>query len=222
EGPSTKPGFRNPVHFYGRGVGKCITGGVFYNPALRQFPGEYVGKYFFMDYEDHWIRTLDPDAPKSAAIFATGFPRPVDLALAPDGSLYVLDRNAWVKDQKFEPGTGSLWRIRYEPGSAKAAGPASRPRPPARAALGVPTNPDRLPGRLSELGLFRPVDPPQPVPGLLPYEVNVSQWADGASKRRWMALPEGARIGFRPTGEWAMPAGSVLVEELSRERRLET
>jgi glucose/arabinose dehydrogenase len=218
EGPSTKPGFRNPIHFYGRGVGKCITGGVFYNPALNQFPAEYVGKYFFMDYEDHWIKTLDPDVPKNATTFATGFPRPVDLALAPDGSLYVLDRNAWVKDQKFEPGTGSLWRIRYEPGSAKAAGPVSRPRPPAKAALGISTNPDRLPNKLSELGLFRP----EPVPGLIPYDVNVSQWADGASKRRWFALPDGTKIGFRPTGEWAMPAGTVLVEELSRDRKIET
>jgi len=52
--------------------------------------------------------------------------------------------------------------------------------------------------------------------------VNVSQWADGASKHRWLALPEGSKIGFRPTGEWAMPPGTVLVEELSRERRLET
>jgi glucose/arabinose dehydrogenase len=218
EGPSPKPGFRNPIHFYGRGVGKCITGGVFYNPPLNQFPADYVGKYFFMDFEDHWIKRLDPDAPKSAVTFATGFKRAVDLALAPDGSLYVLDRNAWVKDAKFEGGTGFLWRIRYEPGSAKAAGPVARPKPPAKAALGLSTNPDRLPARLSGLGLFRP----EPVAGLVPYDVNVSQWVDGASKRRWLALPDGTRIGFRPTGEWTLPAGTVAVEELSRERRIET
>lgn len=225
EGPSTNPAFRNPIHFYGRGVGKCITGGLFYNPALHQFPAKYVGKYFFSDFEDHWIKVLDPDAPKSAGPFASGFKRPVDLALAPDGSLFVLNRNAWVKDAKFESQTGSLWRIRYEPGAPKAAGAVAartRPRPPEKAALGITTNPDRLPSRLSELGLFRPLDPPVPVPGLVPYEVNVSQWVDGASKRRWIALPDRSRIGFRPTGEWSFPAGTVAVEELSRERRLET
>jgi glucose/arabinose dehydrogenase len=225
EGPSTNAAFRNPIHFYGRGVGKCITGGVFYNPARNQFPPEYSGKYFFSDFEDHWIKVLDPDRPKSSLPFATQLRRPVDLALAPDGSLYVLDRNAWVKDAKFEPGTGSLWRILFDPGAPGASGgpqATARPKPPASAALGITMNPDRLPSRLSELGLFRTLTPPEPVPSLIPYEVNVSQWADGALKRRWMALPEGRRIGFRPTGEWTLPPGSVLIEELSRERRLET
>jgi glucose/arabinose dehydrogenase len=224
EGPSTNPAFRNPLHFYGRGVGKCITGGVFYNPDRSPFPAEYVSKYFFMDYEDHWIKTLDPERPKTASSFASGFRRAVDVAVAPDGALLVLERNAWVKDAKFEPQTGSLWRIRYEPGAAKprAAESSGRGAAKAPAALGVPTNPDRLPPRLSELGLFRTLAPPEPAPGLLPYDVNVSQWTDGASKRRWLALPEGRRIGFRPTGEWSFPAGAVFVEELSRERRLET
>jgi glucose/arabinose dehydrogenase len=224
EGPSTNPKFRNPVHFYGHGVGKCITGGVFYSPDRSSFPAEYTGKYFFMDYEDHWIKTLDPDHPKIATPFATRFRRPVDLAVAPDGTLWVLERNAWVKDAKFEPGTGSLWRIRYDPETAKTSGGKGEKRValPSKAALGVPTNPDRLPGRLSELGLFRSLQPPDPAPGLLPYEVNISQWADGAIKRRWMALVPGSRIGFRATGEWTFPAGVVLVEELSRERRLET
>jgi uncharacterized repeat protein (TIGR03806 family) len=80
---------------------------------VREFPAEYVGKYFFADYMDNWIRVLDPDDPKSIRVFATGLSAPVDLKVAPDGSLYCLNRLAWVKDEKFKPRTGSLIRISY-------------------------------------------------------------------------------------------------------------
>ncbi len=43
--------------------------------------------------------------------FATGLRRPVDLRFATDGSLYVLLRDAWVIDNLFKGGTGTLLRI---------------------------------------------------------------------------------------------------------------
>ncbi len=56
---------------------------------------------------------LDPDHPREGldVDFATGLNRPVDLAFAPDGGLYVLVRDAWVIDDKFRPHTGSLIKI---------------------------------------------------------------------------------------------------------------
>jgi len=48
-----------------------------------------------------------------ASPFATGLTRPVDLAFAPGGGLYVLLRDAWVIDDKFRPHTGSLHLIQY-------------------------------------------------------------------------------------------------------------
>ena len=80
------------------------------------FPAKYQGQYFFMDFVQGWIKILDPDHPKSAKPFATGLSRPVDLAFAPDGSLFVLLRDAWVIDDKFEPHTGSLLKIRHASG----------------------------------------------------------------------------------------------------------
>jgi glucose/arabinose dehydrogenase len=68
-----------------------------------------------MDFVQGWIRSLDPHSPQRpipTAVFATGLSRPVDLAFGADGSLYVLLRDAWVKDAQFKPGTGSLARIR--------------------------------------------------------------------------------------------------------------
>ena len=76
------------------------------------------GKYFFMDFVKGWIKVLDPDHPDQVETFANGLTRPVDLKFAPDGSLYVLQRDAWVIDANFRPGTGSLLQIRAQPESA--------------------------------------------------------------------------------------------------------
>jgi uncharacterized repeat protein (TIGR03806 family) len=88
---------------------------------VRQFPGSYLGKYFFADYMDNWIRVLDPADPKAVTIFATGLTAPVDLKVGPDGSLYCLNRKEWVKDDKFHSNTGSLVRISYAVHGAKSA-----------------------------------------------------------------------------------------------------
>src|SRR5262249_38711435 len=116
EGPTTNPKHRGPVYFYDHKTGRSITGGTFYNPAAVQFPKRYVGKYFFMDFMDHWVRVLDPDHPESAEGVATGLAGPVDIATAPDGSLYYLNRKEWVKDERFQKGTGALHRITYGTG----------------------------------------------------------------------------------------------------------
>jgi uncharacterized repeat protein (TIGR03806 family) len=121
EGMSADPRYRNPIHAYDHGVGRCISGGTFYNPPHEQFPKEFVGKYFFADFMDNWIRTLDPERPKDVRLFATGLVGPVDMQVAPDGSLYYLNRNAWVKDDKFKPNTGSLHRISYTANSENPA-----------------------------------------------------------------------------------------------------
>jgi putative heme-binding domain-containing protein len=113
-GPTPDPRFRGPIHWYPTA---SIAGGAFCpRKALATgFPTEYRGKYFFMDFIKGWIRVLDPDAPAHpVAPFAERLARPVDLAFASDGSLYVLVRDAWVRDRNFQPGTGILYRVVYE------------------------------------------------------------------------------------------------------------
>jgi len=109
EGPSIDLHFRPPIHFY---PVASISGGAFCpgGPAVN-FPAKYHGRYFFADFVKGWIKVLDPDHPDQVATFATGFARPVDLKFSPDGSLYVLLRDAWVKDRNFRPRTGSLQQI---------------------------------------------------------------------------------------------------------------
>ncbi|MBI4607050.1 MAG: PQQ-dependent sugar dehydrogenase [Planctomycetes bacterium] len=78
--------------------------------------------------------------------------------------------------------------------------------------LNVPFEPEGLPRRLSETGVFRSVASLSPSPGVVPYDVAVPFWSDGAHKRRWIALPGAERIGFEERGEWRFPAGTVFVK----------
>ena len=229
EGPSAREDLRGPLHAYERSVGKSITGGVFYRPAARQLPAGYEGKYFFADFEACWIRVLDPREPASAPVFARGLARPVDLAVAPDGSLLCLERNAWVKDAEFRGGTGLLRRFRS---AASRVEPARAETVETLPGLAIPARPDDLPRLLSSTGIFRSLETLEAVPGFVPYDVNSPLWSDGAQKRRWIALPARTRIGFRAEGEWAFPRGTVLVKHFEqppagpagggRARRLET
>jgi glucose/arabinose dehydrogenase len=103
EGPTQDPRFVSPLYAYNQANGGCaIVGGAFYNPGVEQFPGSYVGTYFFADLCSGWIRNLNPSSPATAANFASGVPNPVDLAVDLDGSLYYLAR-----------GNGSLNRVRF-------------------------------------------------------------------------------------------------------------
>ena len=110
EGATSDSRFRGPIHTY---PVASVAGGAFCPKGKGAgFPTQYQGKYFFMDFVHGWIKVLDPDHPSKLETFASGLTRPCDLAFAPDGSLYVLLRDAWVIDDKFRPHTGSLVRIR--------------------------------------------------------------------------------------------------------------
>ncbi|MGH7134856.1 MAG: PQQ-dependent sugar dehydrogenase [Pirellulales bacterium] len=105
-GPTDDTRFRAPIHSYPQA---SIAGGDFAPP---DWPKEFRGRYFFADFVHGWIKTLDPDRPSDVSTFATGVRRPVDLRFAADGSLLILLRNAWVIDDKFQAGTGTLLRVK--------------------------------------------------------------------------------------------------------------
>lgn len=111
-GPTDVPGFVPPQHVYPEA---SISGGDFLSELSRHqgqhWPSSLKNKYFFADFVHGWVKWIDPDAPAKSHEFAYGLRRPVDVRFGPDGALYVLLRNAWVIDNKFEGGTGSLMRI---------------------------------------------------------------------------------------------------------------
>ena len=78
--------------------------------------------------------------------------------------------------------------------------------------LHMPQNADgKMPALLSQTGVFKDTRNLAPSDGLIPYDLVVSFWSDGASKQRWMSLPK-EKIGFAPTGDWTFPAGTVFVK----------
>jgi uncharacterized repeat protein (TIGR03806 family) len=114
-------------------------------------------------------------------------------------------------------------------------------RSPAPAYYNMPStyNLGSMPALLSQTGVFTNTPAMATDPGLIPYNVIVPLWSDGAAKTRWFTVPNNGtpyspseQIGFAPTGEWTFPAGSVFVKHFALQtdysnsnaplRRLET
>lgn len=78
--------------------------------------------------------------------------------------------------------------------------------------LNMPETVDgKIPVLLSQTGVFRDVRNLTASDGLIPYELIVPFWSDGARKSRWVAIPQG-QVHYSPTGEWAFPNGTVFVK----------
>jgi uncharacterized repeat protein (TIGR03806 family) len=69
----------------------------------------------------------------------------------------------------------------------------------------------QFPALLSQTGAFNDARNLIPSDGLIPYDLVVAFWSDGAVKSRWAAVPSG-QIRFAPTGEWSFPKGTVFVK----------
>jgi uncharacterized repeat protein (TIGR03806 family) len=88
----------------------------------------------------------------------------------------------------------------------------------------------KIPPLLSQTGAFSDTRHLVPSQGLIPYDLIVAFWSDGAVKTRWIAVPQ-AKIKFSPTGEWTFPKGTVFIKTFElpidpanpgAKRRLET
>jgi uncharacterized repeat protein (TIGR03806 family) len=101
-------------------------------------------------------------------------------------------------DSAAQPSTGQPYAI--------ASRVASHPylRMPARADGPIPK-------LLSQTGAFKDTAHLIPSDALIPYDLIIPFWSDGAQKLRWIALPAG-KIEFSPSGEWVFPAGTVFVK----------
>ncbi|MBC3788487.1 PQQ-dependent sugar dehydrogenase [Spirosoma utsteinense] len=107
--------YQDPFYAYDHSQGCSITAGAFYNPTTAKFPSAYVGKYFFGDYCNGWIKTIDPST-KAVTNFASGINRPLDVAVNAEGTLYFIARGgiAGGSDAANTSSTnGVLWRVDY-------------------------------------------------------------------------------------------------------------
>ncbi|RYZ05602.1 MAG: hypothetical protein EOO73_19110 [Myxococcales bacterium] len=80
-----------------------------------------------------------------------------------------------------------------------------------------------LPAKLSQTGLFSDVASERLETGVFSYAPEFALWSDGASKRRFIALPHGSRIDSHDASDWAFPEGTKLWKEFSQgDEHLET
>lgn len=90
----------------------------------------------------------------------------------------------------------------------------------------APELPDAAPGdpeTLADTGLYSDFANQVLAPGVVEYQVSWELWADGASKRRFVRLPEGELIDTSDMDYWTMPVGTRIWKEFSvGETRVET
>jgi uncharacterized repeat protein (TIGR03806 family) len=73
---------------------------------------------------------------------------------------------------------------------------------------------------LSATGCVDPDDARQPADGLVPYDINVAFWSDGADKNRYLAMPDGSAATPRSDGDVLFPVGTVFVKHFRIDSKL--
>jgi len=194
----------DPVYAYPHGNGdNCIIGGYIYRgnrlPSLK-------GKYIFADNGSGrmWSMDYNPGgAPEVEELLVAnvGGGKQGICAFGTDSEneVYVLRFNGG------NSGGGKIYKLDREQ--------AASPEPPEF---------------LSQTGIFNDLATLTPIDGIIPYEPNLPFWSDGASKQRWVAIPNdgshdqaGEHITFAENDPWEFPRGTVFIKhfELPLDRR---
>jgi uncharacterized repeat protein (TIGR03806 family) len=195
-----------PVHDYGRSEGGTIIGGYVYRGlAIPSLEGRYV-------YGD----------------FLTG--RVWALSYVEDGDSVTVVKNERILSTQYSGRVDGLTSFGVD-----AAGELYLLTlgEQARLLKIVPASPDpgNVPLTLSATGLFPDLASLTTIDALVPYDVKVPLWSDGAAKKRWVSVPTGTVIDYSADGAWKFPAGTVFVKHFEMQldrsdpssmRRLET
>src|SRR6185436_1226771 len=75
-----------------------------------------------------------------------------------------------------------------------------------------------LPATVAQTGAFTNLATLTPHAGIVPYDVNVPYWSDGAIKTRWFSVPNVLnRITYRATNNWSFPSTTIWIQQLDLE-----
>ena len=183
-----------PVYDYEHGPqGGCVIGGYVYRGA--KFADELGGKYIFGDNGSGrlWSMTWD----------GTNSPKVDYLCNMPPGFNYT-GLSSFGIDESNE-----LYMLKMgRPSKIYKLVSIGGSNQPVSISY-------KLPRQLSELHAFSDLKNMVPAAGIIPYDVNVSFWSDGALKQRWIALPRGQKIGFSPKDSFSFPAGTVFIKNFA-------
>lgn len=117
-------------HGGGENAGCAIVGAAFYNPATVQFPSTFTGRFFYGDYCNGYIKSVDPENGNDTQIFATGINRPLAVVVAADGSLYYLARagiGGGSQTDNTSTNNGTLWKVTFTGSGAPFIGVNPQP-----------------------------------------------------------------------------------------------
>ena len=171
-----------PVLEYDHGVGVSITGGYVYRGSAMP---SLFGAYVYADYATRKVFT-----------YRHGVEAPPSVTSPTPAFVHAYNISSFGQDE-----AGELYIVSYPSGQLFRL-VAKDPVP----------LPEDFPLTLSATGCFETMSGLEPASGLLPYDVNVPLWSDGAVKERYLVLPDGGQIGWSETGKWGLPVGSLLIK----------
>lgn len=108
--------YRDPLYTYPHSIGCAAVGAAFFNPASTSFPANYTGKFFFGDYCNKKISTLDPATGQVTGTFASNINRPLAIMTGREGDLYYISRGGLgggSEEDNTSSKQGILWRVSY-------------------------------------------------------------------------------------------------------------
>lgn len=181
---------RPPLLFYPHSEGSAIIGGYVYRG--KEFAADLGGKYIFGDNIANVVWLLDESTAPASKKLLCVMPR----GSGPNSGNDYVGLSSFGYDQDNELYMCQLSSLGGKIYKLQRGG---TPAP-------------RMPGLLSETGVFSDLATLSPTGGLVNYEVNSPLWSDGAHKSRWFGIPDGQKIGFQTNGEWTFPSGSVWVK----------
>ena len=208
---STGQPFTEPVWEYKREDGRSITGGLVYRG--KKLP-ELYGTYLYGDFATFnvWGLRYNGKEVSSNTLIARSQLPVTAYGETEAGEVYVLSFEGPAGKDIRKLNFGTVFNLQkggiYRFARREVAEKKSKP----------------FPRKLSETGFFTNMKTLEPAAGLIPYDVNVPLWSDGAAKDRYIALPAGGKVKFSATGHWQFPVGTVMVKTFSfgEGRRLET
>lgn len=74
---------------------------------------------------------------------------------------------------------------------------------------------DAAPRTLAEFGFFVDAAARQPAARVVPYELNVPLWSDGADKLRYIYLPQGTQVTADGAGLLQFPIGAAIIKSFA-------
>jgi glucose/arabinose dehydrogenase len=119
EGYTSNSSYTSPFYAYAHGetnlTGCGISGGAFFNPTSTNYPSQYAGKYFFVDYCNKWMNYIDPNGGNAVNFASNLGGAPVGVLGGPDGNLYYLSISQSGLYKIIYSGGGSAPAITQQP-----------------------------------------------------------------------------------------------------------